>query len=48
MASVNKMNKEKNSRSNHGFALKEKGLKMKRMLYYNASMRKENKKIETE
>jgi len=46
MASENKKHKEKNSNSNHGFALKEKLMKLKRALYYNASKRKELKKIQ--
>jgi len=46
MASENKKRKEKNSNSNHGFALKEKLMKLKRALYYNASKRKELKKIQ--
>lgn len=45
MSSENKKKKEKNSNSNHGFALKEKLMKLKRMLFYNASTRKELKKI---
>lgn len=45
MASENKKRKEKNTNSNHGFALKEKNMKLKRMLFYNASKRKELKKI---
>lgn len=45
MASENKKKKEKNSYSNHGFALKEKLMKLKRLLYFNASKRLELKKI---
>lgn len=45
MSSENKKRKEKNSNSNHGFALKEKIMKLKRALYFNASKRKELKKI---
>lgn len=45
MASENKKKKEKNSNTNHGFALKEKLMKLKRLLFYNASKRKELKKI---
>ncbi len=45
MASHNKKNKEKNCHSYHGFALKEKASKIKRLLYYNASKRQELKKI---
>jgi hypothetical protein len=45
MASENKKRKEKNSNSNHGFALKEKVMKLKRALYFNASKRQELKKI---
>jgi len=43
MASENKKRKEKNNPSDHGFALKNKDVKMKRMLYYNSSTRKEGK-----
>jgi hypothetical protein len=46
MASENKKRKEKNSNSTHGFALKEKLMKLKRALFYNSSKRKELKKIE--
>lgn len=46
MASQNKKNKEKNCYSNHGFALKEKFMKIKRLLYFNSSMRRENNKID--
>jgi len=46
MASENKKRKEKNSNSNHGFSLKEKLMKLKRVLFYNASKRKELKKIQ--
>jgi len=45
MSSKNKKNKEKNSNSYHGFALKEKHMKLKRALYFNASKRQELKKI---
>ena len=45
MASKNKRNKEKNCHSNHGFALKEKLMKMKKILYFNSSKRKELKNI---
>lgn len=45
MASENKKKKEKNCHSNHGFALKEKLMKLKRLLYFNSSTRKELKKI---
>ena len=43
--SENKKRKEKNCYSNHGFAMKEKRLKIKRLLYYNPSNRQVNKKI---
>jgi hypothetical protein len=43
MASENKKRKEKNCNSNHGFALKEKNMKLKRLLYYNSSQRKDYK-----
>jgi hypothetical protein len=39
MASKNKKNKERNCKSHHGFALKDKGGRMKRMLYYNSAQR---------
>lgn len=45
MASENKKKKEKNCNSNHGFALKEKMMKLKRLLFFNSSKRKELKKI---
>lgn len=45
MASQNKKNKEKNCYSDHGFALKEKLMKIKGLLYFNSSMRRENNKI---
>lgn len=44
MSSYNKIKKEKNSNSRHGFALKEKDMKIKRLLYFNASLRKKLKK----
>lgn len=43
MASQNKKNKEKNCYSNHGWALKQKDTRLKRLLYFNASQRKEIK-----
>lgn len=47
MTSENKKRKEKNRfHSSHGFALKEKLLKLKRFLYFNSSKRQELKKIE--
>ena len=45
MASENKRRKEKNCKSYHGFALKEKGTKIKRLLYFNSSQRRLNNKI---
>jgi hypothetical protein len=45
MASQNKKSKENNSNSHHGFALKEKLMKIKGALYFNASKRQELKKI---
>lgn len=45
MASQNKKNKEDNCNSNHGFALKESGIKLKRRLYFNSSNRQQNKKV---
>lgn len=45
MASENKKKKEKNCNSDHGFALKEKMMKLKRLLFFNSSKRKELKKI---
>lgn len=44
MASENKKKKMKNAHSHHGFALKEKFMKMKKRLFYNASQRKELRK----
>lgn len=44
MASENKKRKEKNCNSGHGFALKEKVLKLKRLLYFNSSKRQELKR----
>ena len=45
MASENKKKKEKNCNSSHGFALKEKLMRLKRLLFYNSSTRKDLKKI---
>jgi len=45
MSSENKKRKEKRCNSIHGFALKEKLMKLKRALYYNASKRQELKRI---
>ena len=46
MTSESKRRKEKNtSHSYHGFALKEKILKLKGFLYFNASKRQDLKKI---
>lgn len=45
MASVNKKKKMKNCHSNHGFAFKEKIMKLKRALFFNASKRQDLKKI---
>lgn len=45
MASENKKKKEKNCNSYHGHALKEKFIKLKRLLYFNSSKRQELKKI---
>ena len=45
MASESKKRKMKNSYTNRGFALKEKLMKLKRVLFYNSSKRKELKKI---
>jgi len=45
MASKNKMNKMKNCYGNHGFDLKESKMKIKRLLYFNASTRKRINKI---
>lgn len=46
MTSENKRRKEKNtSHSCHGFALKEKLMKLKGALYFNSSKRQELKKI---
>lgn len=44
MSSQNKRKKEKNSNSWHGFALKEKLMKLKRRLFFNSSLRSEMKK----
>lgn len=48
MSSQNKKNKEKNCNSYHGFALKEKNMKLKRLLFFNSSKRKELKNISLE
>jgi hypothetical protein len=48
MASENKKRKMKNAHSNRGFALKESLMKMKRMLFFNASNRRKNNKIDEE
>ena len=45
MSSKNKIKKEKNCNSNHGFALKESKMKLKRLLFFNASMRQKLKKV---
>lgn len=45
MASESKKRKEKNCNSNHGFALKENLMKIKRLLFFNASTRRKNNKI---
>lgn len=46
MASENKKKKEKNYNSNHGFALKESNIRLKRLLFFNSSTRQKLKKIE--
>lgn len=46
MASENKKKKAKNSGSYRDFAIKEKDMKMKRVLFYNAAKRKKLKKID--
>ena len=46
MASRNKWNKMVNSYVYGGHSLKEKKQKFKRLMFYNASMRRENNKIE--
>lgn len=49
MTSESKRRKEKNNpHSYHGFALKEKLMKLKGMLYFNSSKRKELKKIKND
>ena len=48
MASENKKRKMKNAYSNHGFALKEHVMKLKRMLFFNASTRKSLKNFNEE
>lgn len=45
MSSENKKKKGKNSYTHHSFALKEHTSKLKRMLFYNASVRQKNKKF---
>jgi hypothetical protein len=45
MSSLNKRKKEKNSNSDHGFALKAHDGKLKRALFFNASLRQVIKKI---
>jgi len=44
MASKNKKNKERNCYSDNGMALKQKNMKIKRLLYFNASIRNELKR----
>jgi len=46
MSSENKKKKMKNACSYHGFALKEHKTKLKRRLFYNASNRRIDNKIE--
>lgn len=48
MASENKKRKMKNAHSNRGFALKESLMKIKRSLFFNASNRRKNNKINEE
>lgn len=48
MASENKKRKMKNAHSNHGFALKESTMKLKRLLFFNASNRRKNNKLTNE
>lgn len=45
MASRKKLNKEKRCRSYHGTALKMKGTRLKRILYFNPSQRRVNNKF---
>lgn len=45
MASENKKHKMNNAHSNHGFALKEKNMRIKRRLFFNSSIRKKLNKI---
>lgn len=46
MASKNKKNKEKNSNSYHGMALKQSTIRIKRLTYFNSSQRRKNNKEE--
>ena len=48
MSSINKKAKMKNCHGNHGFDLKNSTIKLKRLLYFNASIRRKNNKIEIE
>ena len=45
MASKNKKAKMKNRYGNHGFDLEQSTMKLKRLLYFNASIRRKNNKI---
>ena len=48
MSSENKRNKMKNCHGNHGFDLKISDMKLKRLLYFNASDRRKNNKFDIE
>ena len=48
MASKNKKAKMKNCHGNHGFDLKQSTMKLKRLLYFNSSIRKKLNKITIE
>jgi hypothetical protein len=48
MSSQNKKRKERNCYSYHGMALKMSNMKLKRLLYFNASNRRKNNKFEIE
>ena len=48
MSSSNKKAKMKNCYGNHGFDLKNSTIKLKRLLYFNASIRQKNNKIKIE
>ena len=48
MSSSNKKAKMKNCHGNHGFDLKNSTMRLKRLLYFNASIRRKENKINIE